>query len=77
MHLGITRSHAEFEHQNLIIFRYKNHLDRFNINTKQFIIKDLHSYSVQFLVQILDMSYLTTYPKFSYRSHVDFELQQI
>jgi hypothetical protein len=43
MHLGIARSHAEIEHKNLIYFSYKNQLDRFRINTKQFIIKDLHS----------------------------------
>jgi hypothetical protein len=43
MHLGIARSHAEIEHKNLIYFSYKNQFDRFRINTKQFIIKDLHS----------------------------------
>jgi hypothetical protein len=55
----------------------KNHLGRFIINTKPFIIKDLHSSFVQFLVQHLDMAKLTTYPKFSLRALVDFELQQI
>jgi hypothetical protein len=49
VHLGITRSHAGVEHKNLFIFSYKNHLDRFIINTKQFIIKDLHSNCVQIL----------------------------
>jgi phage gp36-like protein len=34
VHLGIKESHAEVEHKNLIIFIYKNHLDRFSINTK-------------------------------------------
>jgi hypothetical protein len=43
VHLGITRSHAEVEHKNLFIFCYKNHLGRFILNTKHFIIKDLHS----------------------------------
>jgi hypothetical protein len=37
VNLGITRSHAEVEHRNLIIFSYNNHLDRFSINTNQFI----------------------------------------
>jgi hypothetical protein len=53
MHLGITRSHAEVEHTNLIIFSNKNHLDRISINTKQFIMKALH---VQFLVHKLVMT---------------------
>jgi hypothetical protein len=35
--LGITRQHAEVGLKNIIIFRYKNHLDRFYINGKQFI----------------------------------------
>jgi hypothetical protein len=51
MNLGITRSHARVEHKNIFIFCYKNHLDKFIIKTKQFIIKDLHSNFVQFLVQ--------------------------
>jgi hypothetical protein len=72
VHLGIKISHAEVEHKSLFIFNYKNHLDRFIINTKQFIIKDLHSKFVKFLVQNLDRAYLTTYPKFSFRSWVDF-----
>jgi hypothetical protein len=54
-HLGITRSHAEVEHKNLF-FSYKNHLVKFIINTKQFIIKDLHSNFVQLLVQKLGMT---------------------
>jgi hypothetical protein len=53
VHLGISRSHAEVENKILILFSYKNHLDRFNINTKQFIIKDLQPNFVQFLVQKL------------------------
>jgi hypothetical protein len=32
--LGITRPHAEFGHKNIIIFSYKNHLDRFCTNGK-------------------------------------------
>jgi phage gp36-like protein len=56
VHLGIKRSHAEVKHKNLIIFIYKNHLDRFITNTKQFIIKDVHSNFVQFLVQKLGMA---------------------
>jgi hypothetical protein len=35
--LGITRPHEEVRHKNIIIFSYKNHLDRFFINGKQFI----------------------------------------
>jgi hypothetical protein len=53
---AIKRSHAEVEHKNLFIFSYKNHLDRFTINTKQFIIKDLQHNFAQFLVQKLDMA---------------------
>jgi hypothetical protein len=34
VHLGIARSHAEVEHKNLIVFSYKNHLDRLSINKK-------------------------------------------
>jgi hypothetical protein len=49
VHFGITRSHAEVEHKILIMFSYKIHLDRFSINTKQSILKDLHSNFVQFL----------------------------
>jgi hypothetical protein len=37
VHFGTTRQHAEVGHKNLIIFSYKNHLDRFCINRKQFI----------------------------------------
>jgi hypothetical protein len=37
VYFGITRQHAEFGHKNLNIFSYKNHLDRFCINIKQFI----------------------------------------
>jgi hypothetical protein len=35
--LGITRQHAEVGQKNIIIFGYKNHLDRFCIKEKQFI----------------------------------------
>jgi hypothetical protein len=35
--LGITRPHAEVGHKSIIIFSYKNHLDRFCIKVKQFI----------------------------------------
>jgi hypothetical protein len=35
--LGITRQYAEVGHNNIIIFSYKNHLDRFCIKGKQFI----------------------------------------
>jgi hypothetical protein len=56
VHLGITRSHAEVEHKNLFIFCYKNHLGRFILNTKHFIIKDLHSNFVQLLTQNLDIT---------------------
>jgi hypothetical protein len=55
VHLDIKRLHEEVEHKNLIIFSYKNHLDRFNINTKQIIIKDLQHNFVQFLVPKLGM----------------------
>jgi hypothetical protein len=37
VYFGIKRPHAEVGHKNLIIFSYKNHLDRFCINRKQFI----------------------------------------
>jgi hypothetical protein len=37
LHFGIKRLHSEVGHKNLFIFSYKNHLDRFYINTKQFI----------------------------------------
>jgi hypothetical protein len=42
--------------KNPIFFSYKNHLDIFIINTKQIIIKDLHSNFVQFLVLKLVMA---------------------
>jgi hypothetical protein len=32
--LCIKRLYPEVEHKNIFIFSYKNHLDRFNINTK-------------------------------------------
>jgi hypothetical protein len=34
--LGLIRQHAEVGHKNVIIFSYKNHLDRLYINGKQF-----------------------------------------
>jgi hypothetical protein len=37
VYFGIKRQHAEVGHKNLIIFIYKNHLDRFCIKRKQFI----------------------------------------
>jgi hypothetical protein len=37
VHFGIKIQHPEVGHKNLIIFSYKNHLDRFCINIKQFI----------------------------------------
>jgi hypothetical protein len=35
--LGITRPHAEVGHIYIIIFSYKNHLDKFCNKGKQFI----------------------------------------
>jgi hypothetical protein len=35
--LDIKRPHAEVGHKNMIIFSYKNYLDRIYINGKQFI----------------------------------------
>jgi hypothetical protein len=37
VYLGITRQHAVVGNKNIIIFFYKNHLDIFCINGKQFI----------------------------------------
>jgi hypothetical protein len=37
VHFGNRRQHAEVGNKNLVIFSYKNHLDRFCINRKQFI----------------------------------------
>jgi hypothetical protein len=37
VHFGIKRQHAEVGHKNLIIFSYKNHVNGFYINEKQFI----------------------------------------
>jgi hypothetical protein len=37
VHFGIKRQLAEVGHKNLSIFIYKNHLNRFCINIKQFI----------------------------------------
>jgi hypothetical protein len=34
VHFGIKILHAEIGHKNLIVFSYKNHLDRFCIKTK-------------------------------------------
>jgi ABC-type tungstate transport system permease subunit len=41
VHFGIKGQHAEVEHKNVFIVSCKNHLVRFRINGKQFIIKDL------------------------------------
>jgi hypothetical protein len=51
VYFGITRSHEEVRHRNLLIISYKNHLDRLCINTKQIILKDLQYNFVQFLGQ--------------------------
>jgi hypothetical protein len=37
VHFGIKRQHVEVGHKNLIILGYKNHLDRFYKNRKQFL----------------------------------------
>jgi hypothetical protein len=37
VHFGIKRQYAEVRRKNLLIFSYKNHLDRFCIKRKQFI----------------------------------------
>jgi hypothetical protein len=37
VYFGIKRQHAEVGHQNLINFTYKNHLDKFRRNGKQFL----------------------------------------
>jgi hypothetical protein len=37
VYFGIKRQHAEVGHKNLIICGYKNHLDRFFRNRKQFL----------------------------------------
>jgi hypothetical protein len=37
VYFGIKRPHEEVGHKNITIFIYKNHLDRFYINRKQFI----------------------------------------
>jgi hypothetical protein len=37
VHFGIKRPHVEVGHKNIIIFSYKNHLDKVCINGKQFI----------------------------------------
>jgi hypothetical protein len=63
--------------QNINIFSYKNHLDRFCIKGKHFIQKDLLHNFVQFLAQELVITSHTTYPKIGYRGLVDFELWQI
>jgi hypothetical protein len=46
-------SQAKVEHKKLIICSYKNNLYRLCVNTKEIIIKDLHSNFVQLLVQKL------------------------
>jgi hypothetical protein len=77
VHFGIKRQPAEVGHKNLIIFSYKNHLDRFYINIKQFISQDLQHNFVQFLVQEPAMTSHTTYPKIIYRGLVVFKVSQI
>jgi hypothetical protein len=37
VYFSINRPHAEVGHKNITSFSYKNHLDRFCINGKQFI----------------------------------------
>jgi hypothetical protein len=37
VYFGIKRQHAEVGHKDIITFIYKNHLDGFCINRKQFI----------------------------------------
>jgi hypothetical protein len=56
VYFGIKRLHAEVEHKSLIIFSYKNHFDRFYINTKHIISKDLLSNFMQFCVQELEIT---------------------
>jgi hypothetical protein len=56
VHFCIKRQHVEVGHKNLIIFIYKNHLDRFCIKRKQFIKNDLQHNFVQFSVQELGMA---------------------
>jgi hypothetical protein len=56
VHLGMKWSYPEFGHKNLYILSYKNHLDRFIINTKYIILKYLLSKFVQFLVLNLAMA---------------------
>jgi hypothetical protein len=41
VYFGIKRQLAEVGHKNIIIVSYKNHLGRFCINRKQFILKEL------------------------------------
>jgi hypothetical protein len=53
VHFGIERSHAEVRNKTQNIFIYKNHLDRFCINRKQFIIKYLQHIFVPLLVHEL------------------------
>jgi hypothetical protein len=73
----ITRQHAQVGHKNINSFSYKNHLGRFYIKGKEFILKDLLHNFVQFLVQKLVMTLYTTYPKFGWRGFKVFELWQI
>jgi hypothetical protein len=37
VHFGIKKQYAEVGHKALIIFSYKNHLDGFGKNRKQFL----------------------------------------
>jgi hypothetical protein len=53
VYFGIKRQHGEVGHKNINIFTYKNHLDRFCRNGKQFFKKDMKHNFVQFLSQEL------------------------
>jgi hypothetical protein len=72
--LYIKRPHAKVGNKSTIISSYKNHLDRFCINGKQFIEKDLHHNFVQCLVHDLVITKHKTYPKNRYRGLRDFEI---
>jgi hypothetical protein len=77
VHLGIKRQNSKVGRKNITIVSYKNHLDRFCITKKQFLVKYLQHNLVQFLVQELGKTKHTTYPKISYRGLVDLDIQQI
>jgi hypothetical protein len=56
VHFGIKRYNAEIGHKNIIIFSYKNHLDRFCRNGKQFLQNDVQHNFAQCLVQDLGIT---------------------